>query len=102
MTAIRWWPPACSPRRHHAGSARALLKPHDIPVELSAPSELSIAGGTVTLNGLALKTGAGTVSVTGSAGETLDIAADIKELPASLQTASCPLTPQGTISGKVS
>lgn len=82
---------------------RFSAKPHDIPVELSAPSELSIAGGTVTLNGLALKTGAGTVSVTGSAGETLDIAADIKELPASLANSFVPkLDAQGTISGKVS
>lgn len=82
---------------------RFSAKPHDIPVDLSAPSELSITGGTVTLNGLELKTGAGAVSVTGSAGETLDINADIKELPASLANSFVPkLDAEGTISGKVS
>jgi translocation and assembly module TamB len=82
---------------------RFSARPHDIPVDLSAPSELSIAGGTVTLNGLELKTGAGTVSITGSAGETLDINADIKELPASLANGFVPkLDAEGTISGRIS
>jgi translocation and assembly module TamB len=90
----------------NAGTTRVLLerfsaKPYDIPVDLSAPSELSITGGTVTLNGLELKTGEGSVSVTGSAGETLDINAIIKELPASLANSFVPdLDAAGAISGK--
>ncbi|KRB63019.1 filamentous hemagglutinin adherence factor [Rhizobium sp. Root708] len=81
---------------------RFSAEPHDIPVTLDAPSQLSISGGTVALNGLALKAGAGTVHVEGSAGETLDLKADIKDLPASLANSFVPnLDADGTISGKV-
>jgi translocation and assembly module TamB len=80
---------------------RFSAKPYNIPVDLSAPSELSISGGTVTLNGLGLKTGDGTVSVTGSAGEALDIDGVIKDLPASLANSFVPdLEAAGAISGK--
>ena len=80
---------------------RFSAKPYDIPVDLSAPSELSISGGTVTLNGLGLKTGDGTVSVTGSVGEALDIDGVIKDLPASLANSFVPnLEAAGAISGK--
>jgi translocation and assembly module TamB len=55
----------------------------------------------VTLNGLGLKTGDGTVSVTGSAGEALDIDGVIKDLPASLANSFVPdLEAAGAISGK--
>ncbi len=80
---------------------RFSAKPYDIPVDLSAPSELSISGGTVTLNGLGLKTGDGTVSVTGSAGGSLNIDGVIKDLPASLANSFVPdLEAAGAISGK--
>ncbi len=81
---------------------RFSAKPRNIPVDLAAPSEVTISGGAVTLNGLQLKTGNGSVSVTGQAGETLDINADIRELPASLANSFVPkLDAAGTISGKV-
>ncbi|WP_431322707.1 translocation/assembly module TamB domain-containing protein [Rhizobium sp. YTU87027] len=81
---------------------RFLAKPRNIPVELAAPSEVSISGGTVTLSAMELKTGDGSVHVSGTVGETLDIKADIRDLPASLANSFVPkLDAAGTISGKV-
>lgn len=81
---------------------RFSARPHDIPVELTSPSDLSFSNGTVTLNGIELTAGAGAISARGTIGETLDIDADIKELPASLANSFVPnLQAEGTISGKV-
>ncbi|MBW9114446.1 translocation/assembly module TamB domain-containing protein [Rhizobium cauense] len=81
---------------------RFSAKPRGILVELSSPSEVSISGGTVALNAMELKTGDGSVHVSGSVGETLDIKADIRNLPASLANNFVPkLDAAGTISGKV-
>ncbi len=78
-------------------------KPRNIPVELSQPAEIAIANGRARLNELAIKTGNGSATVTGSAGETLDIAADIKDLPASLANGFVPnLNAEGAVSGTVS
>ena len=75
-------------------------KPRNIPVELSQPAEIAIANGRAMLNDLAIKTGNGSVTVGGSAGETLDIAADIKDLPANLANGFVPtLNAEGAISG---
>ncbi|WP_200950913.1 translocation/assembly module TamB domain-containing protein [Rhizobium sp. Root1220] len=82
---------------------RFSARPRGIPVELSSASEITMSGGTVTLSGLSLKTGDGSVSVRGSAGETLNIDADIKQLPASLANSFVPkLDAGGTVSGTVS
>ncbi|SEH38597.1 autotransporter secretion inner membrane protein TamB [Rhizobium tibeticum] len=81
---------------------RLSAKPRSILVELASPSEMSISGGTVTLSAMELKAGDGSVHVSGSAGETLDIKADIRNLPASLANSFVPkLDAAGTISGKV-
>ncbi|WP_183906960.1 translocation/assembly module TamB domain-containing protein [Rhizobium leguminosarum] len=81
---------------------RFSASPRNIPVELAAPTEVTISGGTATLNGLTLKTGTGSVSVTGSAGETLRLNADIHELPAALANGFVPnLSAGGTISGTI-
>jgi translocation and assembly module TamB len=75
-------------------------KPRNIPVELSQPAEIAIGGGKATLNNIAIKTGNGSVTVRGSAGETLDIAADIKDLPANLANSfASNLNAEGAISG---
>ncbi len=82
---------------------RFSAKPHDIAVDLAAPSQLSITDGTVTLDGLEIKTGDGAINVTGSVGEALDINAVVKQLPASLANSFVPdLDAAGAISGKVS
>ncbi|ARM90278.1 hypothetical protein RHEC894_CH04038 [Rhizobium sp. CIAT894] len=81
---------------------RFSASPRNIPVELAAPTEVTISGGTASLNGLTLKTGTGSVSVTGSAGETLKLNADIHELPAALANGFVPnLSAGGTISGTI-
>ncbi|MDO3432869.1 translocation/assembly module TamB domain-containing protein [Rhizobium sp. CBN3] len=81
---------------------RFSASPRNIPVELAAPTEVAIGGGTASLNGLTLKTGTGSVSVTGSVGETLKLNADIHELPAALANGFVPnLSAGGTISGTI-
>ncbi|OHV18454.1 filamentous hemagglutinin adherence factor [Rhizobium sp. RMa-01] len=81
---------------------RFSASPRNIPVELAAPTQVKIAGGTASLTGLTLKTGTGSVSVTGSAGETLKLDADIRELPAALANGFVPnLSAGGTISGRI-
>jgi len=77
-------------------------KPRNIAVDLAAPTAVTISGGAAKLDGLTIRTGEGSVSVSGSAGETLDINATIKDLPASLANTFVPkLEAAGTISGIV-
>jgi translocation and assembly module TamB len=82
---------------------RFSAKPRNIPVELAAPTHVAVSNGVAVLNGLTIRTGNGSVSVTGSAGETLKIDADIADLPASLANSFMPqLEADGTISGTAS
>ncbi|MBA1346690.1 translocation/assembly module TamB domain-containing protein [Rhizobium sp. WYCCWR 11146] len=86
----------------HLNLDRFSASPRNIPIELAAPTQVSIGGGAASLNGLTLKTGAGSVTVTGSAGETLKLDADIRELPAALANSFVPnLSAGGTISGTI-
>ncbi|RUM25083.1 filamentous hemagglutinin adherence factor [Rhizobium vallis] len=81
---------------------RFSASPRDIPIELAAPTRVTIGGGSANLDGLTLKTGSGSASVTGSAGETLKLNAEIKELPAALANGFVPnLSAGGAISGTV-
>ncbi|MBY3169725.1 translocation/assembly module TamB domain-containing protein [Rhizobium laguerreae] len=86
----------------HLNLDRFSASPRNIPIELTAPTQVAIGGGAASLNGLTLKTGTGSVTVTGSAGETLKIDADIRELPAALANGFVPnLSAGGTISGTI-
>ncbi|WP_027666840.1 translocation/assembly module TamB domain-containing protein [Rhizobium leguminosarum] len=86
----------------HLNLDRFSASPRNIPIELAAPTQVAIDGGAASLNGLTLKTGAGSVTVTGTAGETLKIDADIRELPAALANGFVPnLSAGGTISGTI-
>ncbi|MGO8070227.1 translocation/assembly module TamB domain-containing protein [Rhizobium leguminosarum] len=86
----------------HLNLDRFSASPRNIPIELAAPTQVAIGGGAASLNGLTLKTGAGSLTVTGSAGETLKIDADIRELPAALANGFVPnLSAGGTISGTI-
>ena len=77
--------------------------PRTIPVSLAAPSRIVIKGGVVTLDNLTIRTGGGSVVVSGTAGDTLKINARIADLPASLANSFAPgLDAAGTISGTVS
>lgn len=76
--------------------------PRGIPLALSAPTSLEIANGTVSIPETVISAGSGTVAVSGSVGERLNLEADIRALPASLAAAFAPqLAPEGTISGSV-
>ncbi|WP_454285092.1 translocation/assembly module TamB domain-containing protein [Rhizobium leguminosarum] len=86
----------------HVNLDRFSASPRNIPIELAAPTQVAIGGGAANLNGLMLKTGTGSVTVTGSAGETLKLNADIRELPAALANGFVPnLSAGGTISGTI-
>ncbi|MGO7587039.1 translocation/assembly module TamB domain-containing protein [Rhizobium ruizarguesonis] len=86
----------------HLNLDRFSASPRNIPIELAAPTQVAIGDGAASLNGLTLKTGAGSVTVTGSAGETLKLDADIRELPAALANGFVPnLSAGGTISGTI-
>ncbi|MBY5817161.1 filamentous hemagglutinin adherence factor [Rhizobium leguminosarum] len=86
----------------HLNLDRFSASPRNIPIELAAPTQVAIGGGAASLNGLTLKTGTGSLTVTGSAGETLKIDADIRELPAALANGFVPnLSAGGTISGTI-
>ncbi|RXT17281.1 filamentous hemagglutinin adherence factor [Rhizobium leguminosarum] len=86
----------------HLNLDRFSASPRNIPIELAAPTQVAIGGGAASLNALMLKTGTGSVTVTGSAGETLKIDADIRELPAALANGFVPnLSAGGTISGTI-
>ncbi|MET0747409.1 MAG: translocation/assembly module TamB domain-containing protein [Rhizobium sp.] len=74
--------------------------PKAIPVKLAAPTKVTIKDGNVTLGGLTIQTGSGSIAVTGSAGEALNIQAKITSLPASLANTFVPsLAAEGLISG---
>ncbi|TAY18902.1 filamentous hemagglutinin adherence factor [Rhizobium leguminosarum] len=86
----------------HLNLDRFSASPRNIPIELAAPTQVAIGGGAASLDGLTLKTGAGSLTVTGSAGETLKLDADIRELPAALANGFVPnLSAGGTISGTI-
>ncbi|NKL62678.1 translocation/assembly module TamB domain-containing protein [Rhizobium leguminosarum] len=86
----------------HLNLDRFSASPRNIPIELTAPTQVAIGGGAASLNGLTLKTGTGSLTVTGSAGETLKLDADIRELPAALANGFVPdLSAGGTISGTI-
>ncbi|WP_027682613.1 translocation/assembly module TamB domain-containing protein [Rhizobium leguminosarum] len=86
----------------HLNLDRFSASPRNIPIELAAPTQVAIGGGAASLNGLMLKTGTGSLTVTGSAGETLKLDADIRELPAALANGFVPnLSAGGTISGTI-
>ncbi len=76
--------------------------PRTIPVKLASPTKIVIKDGVASLNGLTLQTGGGSVTVDGTAGQTLNINARVANLPASLANVFAPtLAAEGTISGTV-
>ncbi|WAP67586.1 translocation/assembly module TamB domain-containing protein [Jiella pelagia] len=56
----------------------------DAAVSLQDPARIRIADGTTTLSDLALTVGEGRISASGSAGQTLDLAANLTDVPAAV------------------
>ena len=70
------------------------------PAELARPSTVEIADGTTTLDKLALDLGGGSATVSGTAGEALNLNATVSGVPASVANSFAPgLSAAGTISG---
>jgi len=71
-----------------------------IKAAIAQASTLSIANGTTSIEKLALDVGGGSVTVSGSAGQTLDLAAQFSALPAALANDFSPgLDAAGTLGG---
>lgn len=71
-----------------------------IKAAIAEPSSLSIANGVTTVEKLALNLGGGTATVSGSAGQILDLTANLANLPAALANDFVPgLDAAGTLEG---
>ncbi|MEI8701716.1 translocation/assembly module TamB domain-containing protein [Mesorhizobium sp. ISC15] len=71
-----------------------------IKAAITQPSSLSIANGTASIERLMLDVGGGSVTVSGTAGQTLDLAAEFSALPAALANDFSPgLDAAGTLGG---
>ncbi|PBC12351.1 translocation/assembly module TamB domain-containing protein [Mesorhizobium sp. WSM3859] len=71
-----------------------------IKAAIAEPSSLSIANGVTTIEKLALNLGGGSATVSGSAGQTLDLTADLANLPVALANDFVPgLDGAGTVEG---
>ncbi len=73
-----------------------------IDVALAEPTTIAVRGGAARFERTTLRTGGGSVVVTGSAGSTLDLNATLSTVPAALVNAFSPeLGAEGTVSGVV-
>ncbi|MFN7025610.1 MAG: translocation/assembly module TamB domain-containing protein [Pseudorhizobium sp.] len=76
--------------------------PRAIPLSLASPTTVVVENGSARLAGLTIATGEGTVNVTGTIGEALDVQAAIDRLPASLINSFVPaINAAGSISGTI-
>ncbi|QLF68627.1 translocation/assembly module TamB [Peteryoungia desertarenae] len=71
-----------------------------IPIQLNEPLNLTVSDGTATIPPTTLSVGTGEVTVSGTAGQSLDLNLQLNSVPASLASAFAPdIAPSGTISG---
>ncbi|CAM5437412.1 translocation and assembly module TamB [Aquamicrobium terrae] len=75
---------------------------HGVKAAIARPSAIVIAGGTTRLDKLAIGIGGGTATVSGTAGERLDLGVALAGVPVSVANAFAPgLDAAGTVSGNV-
>lgn len=80
---------------------RAQLVQGQLSARLAQPTVLQVAGSSVALEAVRFDVGSGSITATGSAGKTLNIALDINALPLSIANAVAPdLGLAGTLSGR--
>jgi translocation and assembly module TamB len=80
---------------------RAELAQGQLSGRLAQPTVLQVAGSNVSLDAVRFDVGSGSITATGSAGETLDVALDINALPLSIANTLAPdLGLAGTLSGQ--
>ncbi|OAP47759.1 hypothetical protein ATC00_26370 [Sinorhizobium americanum] len=82
--------------------ASASAAPRRLPLQLAAPTVIAIEDGVARLDGLTIQASTGTVAVSGTAGDRLDLRANLNDLPAELINTFAPtLGAEGTIAGSV-
>jgi translocation and assembly module TamB len=82
--------------------ASATAAPRRLPLELSEPTVIAIENGVARLEGLAIRASTGTIAVSGTAGDTLDLAASLNDLPAVLLNNFAPaLGAEGIVDGTI-
>ncbi|WP_139812563.1 translocation/assembly module TamB domain-containing protein [Ensifer aridi] len=80
----------------------ASAAPRRLPLELAEPAVIAIENGVARLEGLAIRASTGTVAVSGTAGDTLDLAASLNDLPAVLLNNFAPaLGAEGIVDGTI-
>ncbi len=80
----------------------ASAAPRRLPLQLAQPTVVAIKGGVVRLDGLTIQASTGTVAVSGTAGDRLDLRASLNDLPAVLINSFAPtLGAEGTVAGTV-
>ena len=81
---------------------RAQLQQGTLSARLAQPTVLQVAGSDIALDAVRFDVGSGSITATGSAGETLSIVLDINALPLSIANAIAPdLGLAGTLNGRV-
>ncbi|MCJ8057118.1 translocation/assembly module TamB [Shinella curvata] len=76
--------------------------PRRIALKLARPTTIGVTGGVVSLEGLTIQAGRGSIAVSGKAGETLDLSLRLDALPAALvNNFAAGLGAEGTIGGTV-
>ncbi|WP_179875556.1 translocation/assembly module TamB domain-containing protein [Sinorhizobium sp. BJ1] len=76
--------------------------PRRLPLQLAEPTLIAIEGGIVRLDGLTIQASTGTVTVSGTAGDRLDLSARLNNLPAVLINSFAPtLDAEGIVAGTV-
>jgi translocation and assembly module TamB len=82
---------------------RAQLQQGALSARLAQPTVIQVAGSSVALDAVRFDVGSGSITATGSAGETLGITLDINALPLSIANAIAPdLGLAGTVNGRAS
>ncbi|QDZ11245.1 translocation/assembly module TamB [Devosia ginsengisoli] len=82
---------------------RAQLQQGQLSARLARPTVIQVAGSSVALDAVRFDVGSGSITATGSAGETLGITLDINALPLSIANAIAPdLGLAGAVNGRAS
>ncbi len=80
---------------------RASLEQGDLTARLADPAVLLVQGDSIALDAIRFNVGSGSITATGTAGQTLDMVVDISSLPLSIANAVAPdLGLSGTLDGQ--
>ncbi len=84
------------------GLERFSFTRNGLDLALASPTTVTVAGGGAKFDNATLKAGGGSATISGQAGQTLDLAVALSSIPAGLVNTFSPgLGAEGTVSGKV-